>query len=135
MTGTRRLSASMSERSRKVAKRIGCIAIASAAAVTIGLSVHHDLQITATVLRPAAVRLQTAVFRQEECLYHAIRSEVPKGATVYVNSPRWQYTQRLAELSTPWAVPQPTLATARWQLSLVPAAGHCSGLALEVRRT
>ncbi|GEM_PF-2217597 len=124
----------MDERSRHVGKRVGCAGIVSAAVVTLGLSVHHDLQITAAALGPASIRYQTATFRQEECLYHALRSEVPKGATVYVYSPKYSHTQRLAELSTLWAVPQANLATARWRLSIVPAHGHCSGLALEVRR-
>ncbi len=124
----------MGERSRRIGKCIGCAAIVSAAVVTLGLSVHHDLQITGAALRPATIRHQTALFRQEECLYRAIRSEVPKGAAVYVNSPHWTHTQRLAELSTLWAVPQPSLATAQWKLSLVPARGHCFGLALEVSR-
>src|SRR5271157_3350553 len=134
MTGSGRLSASMDERSRHVGKRVGCAGIVSAAVVTLGLSVHHDLQITAAALGPASIRYQTATFRQEECLYHALRSEVPKGATVYVYSPKYSHTQRLAELSTLWAVPQANLATARWRLSIVPAHGHCSGLALEVCR-
>ena len=59
---------------------------------------------------------------------------MPKGAAVYVNSAKWQHTQRLAELSTLWAVPQPTLATAQWRLSIVPAHGHCDGLALKAGR-
>src|SRR5208283_1467887 len=76
MTGSGRSSASMDERSRHVGKRVGCAGIVSAAVVTLGLSVHHDLQITAAALGPASIRYQTATFRQEECLYHALRSEV-----------------------------------------------------------
>lgn len=72
----------------------------AAAAVTLGLSVHHDLQFTATKDRPSEIAGDTASFRQEECVYRAIRSEVPKGADVYVTSAKWQHTQRLAELST-----------------------------------
>jgi hypothetical protein len=102
--------------------------------VTLGLSVHHGLQHTATLDQPPNIAKGTAALQQEECLYRAIRSEVPKGATVYVNSAKWQYTQRLAELSTLWAVPQPTLATAQWRLSFVSARGHCAGLALKVSR-
>jgi hypothetical protein len=125
----------MGERSRRVGKGIACVAVVSVAAVTLGLGVHHELQFTAADQRPATVTDQTASFRQEECLYHAIRSKVPKGATVYVNSPDWRQTQRLAELSTLWAVPQASLATAQYRLSLVPAHGSCFGLTLEVRRT
>jgi hypothetical protein len=125
----------MDERSSRVVKGIACAGIVSAAAVTLGLSVHHDAQITAAALAPASIKQQTFLFRQEECLYHAIRRELPKGATVYVTNPSWEHTQRLAELSTLWAAPQPSLATAQYRLILVPARGHCSGLALEVHRT
>jgi hypothetical protein len=142
----------MGERSRRIGKRIGCVGIISAAAVTLGLSVHHDLQLTAGTLTPTLVEQQTAALRQEECLYQAIRLLVPKDARVYVDAPRFQPTQRLAELSTLWAVPEASLANAQYRLSLVPARGYaivpfpltgtplapargqCSGVTLEVRR-
>jgi hypothetical protein len=108
----------------------------AAAAVTLGLSVHHGVQRTIALDRPSNVTADTDAFRQEECLYAAIRSEVPKGAAVYVNTGSWQHMQRLAELSTLWAVPQPTVATAQWRLAIVPvpAHGHCDGLALKASR-
>jgi hypothetical protein len=125
----------MGERSGRAGKRIGCAAIVAAAGVALALSVHHDAQLTASVTTPQWIAEQTVSLRQEECIYQAIRAQVPKGAAVYVTSPDFHPTQRLAELSTLWAVPQANIATARWRLSLVPARGHCSGLALEVRRT
>lgn len=124
----------MGERSWRAGKRIGCAAIVTAAGVALGLSVHHDVQLTTSVMTPQSISEQTAELQQEECIYHAIRAQVPKGAAVYVTSPDLFATQRLAELSTLWAVPQANIANARWRLSLVPARGHCSGLALEVRR-
>jgi hypothetical protein len=142
----------MGERSGRAGKRIGCAGIIAAAAVTLGLSVHHDLQVTAAALTPASIEQQTAALHQEECVYQAIRLLVPKGATVYVQAPRFQPTQRLAELSTLWAVPQASLANAQYRLSLVPARGYaivpfpltgtppdpargqCSGVTLEVSR-
>jgi hypothetical protein len=124
----------MGGRSRRSGERIGCAVIVAVAAVALGLTVHHDLQFTAKVTTQQWIAVQTAAVRQEECIYNAIRSQVPKGAAVYVDSPDWARAQRLAELSTPWAVPQAHLATARWRLSLVPARGHCSGVALKVRR-
>jgi hypothetical protein len=124
----------MGEGSPQIGKRIVCAAIVAAGAVTLGLSVHHDLQFTAEVTTPQWIAEQTGKLRQEECIYNAIRSQVPKGAAVYVYSPDYYPTQRLAELSTLWAVPQANLANAQWRLSLVPAHGHCDGLALEVRR-
>lgn len=119
---------------RHVGRPIGCAVIVAAAGVTLGFSVHHGLQTTTALLRPGSVRGAVVADRQEECIYRAIRSELPKGATVYINDP--VHLQRLAELSTLWAVPQPSPATARWTISLVPGSpvpSHCFGLALEVR--
>jgi hypothetical protein len=131
---------SVSAARRHVAKRIGCAVIVSAAGVALGFSVHHGLQTTTAFLRPGSIRRAVVADRQEECIYRAIRSELPKGAAVYINDP--VHVQRLAELSTLWAVPQPSPATARWTISLVPRSSrvpgspvrsHCDGLALEVR--
>jgi hypothetical protein len=114
--------------------------IVVAAAVTLGLSVHHDVQTIAAVVSPASIDHATITDRQEECLYQAIRSELPRGAAVYISEPvvQWGNFQRLAELSVTWAEPQASRATAQWTLSLVRtsslAPGHCSGLALRIRR-
>jgi hypothetical protein len=127
---------------RRVGRRAGCAVIAAAAGVTLGLSVHHGVQTTTALLRPRAIRSSFVADRQEECIYRAIRSDLPKGAAVYINDP--VHIQRLAELSTLWAVPQPSRATARWAISLVPDSSlrpgshvrsRCYGLGLEVRRT
>jgi hypothetical protein len=77
----------MGERARP-GRRAGCIAIVVAAAVTLGLSIHHDLQLTAKATTPKSIANQEAQLRQEECLYKAIRLMVPEGATVYVTAPR-----------------------------------------------
>jgi RecG-like helicase len=124
----------MDWRSKRAGKRVGCVAIVAAAAVTLGLSVHHDVQFTASVTTPEAIATQTALVRQEECIYDAIRAAVPKGARVYVITPNFHPTQRLSELSTLWAVPQANIANAQWRLTLVPARGHCDGEALRVTR-
>jgi hypothetical protein len=125
----------MGARLKRVGKRIGCVGIVSAAAVALGLSVHHDLQFTAGFVTPRQISSHAAGLRWEECIYQAIRSRVPEGAAVYPSGPTWALTLRLAELSTPWAVPQASPATARWILSLAPVHGPCAGLELEVRRT
>jgi hypothetical protein len=126
----------------QVARRIGCAVIVSAAGVALGFSVHHGLQTTTAFLRPGSIRQAVVADRREDCIYRAIRSELPRGAAVYVNDP--VHVQRLTELSTLWAVPQVSPATARWTISLVPssslgpgsdAQSRCYGLALEVRRT
>lgn len=124
----------MGEGSGRAGKRIGAAAIVAAAGVALGLIVHHDVQFTASVTTPQWIAEQTVKLRQEDCIYNAIRAQVPKGADVYVTSANYQPTQRLAELSTLWAVPQASIASAQWRLSLVPARGHCDGLALKVRR-
>lgn len=108
----------------RVGKGIGAVAIISAAAVTAGLSVHHDVQFLTRDLTSSSIAGQTAQLQQLECLYQAIRIEVPKGATVYVTYPRAPITDRLAELSSAWAVPQVRLADAQYRLTLVPARGH-----------
>jgi hypothetical protein len=121
---------------RQVVRRIGYAAIALVAAVTLGLSVNHALRATADVENPSWTRAATAAYRQEECIYRAIRTQLPQGATVYISAPAssWRNAPRLVELSTLWAVPQPTAATAQWTLTLVPEPGHCLGLALQARR-
>jgi hypothetical protein len=117
---------------RHVGTLIGCGLIVSAAAVMLGLSVRHGMAVNAWELSPAGAKAWAKFDRQEECIYHAIRSEVPEGATVYIDDAVVYDAQRLAELSTSWAVPQPSPATARWTLSLVPGRA-CSGRSLEVR--
>jgi hypothetical protein len=126
----------------QAARRIGCAVIVSAAGVALGFSVHHGLQTTTAFLRPGSIRSAVVADRREDCIYRAIRAELPRGAAVYINDP--VHVQRLAELSTLWAVPQVSPATARWTISLVPsssldpgsdARSRCYGLALEVRRT
>lgn len=125
----------MGERLQRAGKRADAAWIAAAAAVTLGLSVHHEVQLTAAVLTPGQIASQTAAYRQEECLYRAIRSEVPKGADVYITSASAApSTERLSELSTLWAGLKPNRAGARWTLTLVSARGHCDGVALEVHR-
>lgn len=143
----------MSGHSGLLGKRIACAAIVIAAGVGLGLSVHHDVQFTGSVTTTEQIKAEDAAMRQEECLYSAIRLKVPKGATVYTVAPRFQPTQRLAELSTLWAVPVANIADAQYRLTLVPprgtrvspafpltraaadpAKGRCSGLTLEVHR-
>jgi hypothetical protein len=133
---------SVSAARRRVGRRIGCAVIVAAACVTLGLSVHHGLQTTTALLRPRAIRHAVLADQQEQCIYRAIRSDLPKGAAIYIDDQ--VHIQPLAELSTLWAVPQPSRATARWTISLVPSSSldrgsgvrsRCYGLALEVRRT
>jgi hypothetical protein len=124
----------MGEHPRRAGKRIGCAAIVSAAVVAFGLSVRHDLQFMASFVAPREISHQAAGLQEDECIYQSIRSQVPKGAAVYPNGPTYGLTLKLAELSTPWAMPQASPVTAHWRLALVPAHGQCNGLALKVSR-
>jgi hypothetical protein len=117
----------------RTGKLLGCVAVCCISASALGLAVHHGLQESATDLGRHSVRLAAANDRQEECIYKAIRSKLPKGAAIYV--PNYAYGQevRANDLATLWAVPQPSPATAQWVVSLVH--GHeCGGLRLKVRR-
>lgn len=124
----------MSVRSQGVGKLVGCAAIAVAAVVTLGLSVHHGVQFTASATTPKSMAANQALMQREECIYNAIRSELPRGATVYTSGQPWQYTQRLDELSTLWAVPQVNRADAQYSLTIVKAPGYCDGQKVKVRR-
>ena len=142
----------MSGRSERAGKRIGCAAIVVAAGVGLGLSVHHDVQFTGSVTTAKFIAGVNAQQRQAECVFDAIRLEVPEGATVYVTDTLSEPVDHLVEWSTPWAVPELDIADAQYQLTLVPppgrrlfpfpltraapdpAKGQCEGLTLEVRR-
>jgi hypothetical protein len=142
----------MSGRAERAGKRIGCAAIVAAAGVGLGLSVHHDVQLTDFVTTTKFMTGANAQLRQAECVFGAIRLNVPEGATVYITNPRGQPLDHLVEWSTPWAVPVTNIADAQYRLTLVPphgqrlfpfpltraapdpAKGQCEGLTLEVRR-
>jgi len=112
--------------------RIGCAAVVAAAAVALGWEVHHGVAADAGVLSQASIGAWTTNNDQEECIYRAIRSDLPESARVFIDGKSTYDDYRLAELTTTWAVPQPGPATADWTMSL--AAGRaCSGLALQVR--
>ena len=118
-----------------VAKRVACVAVAAVAAITLWVKVDHDRQITAQVLRPAAARQSVAANDRWQCIYRAIRAGVPQGSTVDVNFPENPvYFQRMAELSTGWAIPQRTVDGAQWRLLIYRTHGDCSGLAVAVQR-
>jgi hypothetical protein len=116
----------------RIGKLLGCAAVCCISAAALGLSVHHGLQDTAANLGKNSVKAAAANDRQEECIYRAIRSKLPKGAPIYVPDYAHGNEVRANDLATLWAVPQPGPATARWIVSLVPGR-ECGGLRLEVR--
>lgn len=125
----------MGDRPKRVGKRIGCAGILAAAAVSLGLSVHHGVQFTARFVTHQQINRWTTSTRQLECIYRDIRERVPQGVTAYVHGPSQAFTWGLAELSTPWLVPQQASSpTASWRLSLVLVPDHaqCHGIALKV---
>ncbi len=124
----------MDGRSKRAGRRVAGAVIAGTAIVTLGVGVHNEAQVIEMFAQPQAMSKQTNDIRQEECLFRAIRSQVPEGAHVYVSGEDWHYMQRLAELSTPWAVPEANPASARYKLAMIPARGHCYGFALKVSR-
>jgi hypothetical protein len=116
-------------------KCIACAAIIAVAAVTVTWKAHEDLAITAAQLSPRSVEAFNSSDASWQCIFRAIRAAVPKGAPVYVGTEHGTFFQRLAELTTPWAVPEPRLSAARWSLTISRAAGACSGLKLTATRT
>jgi len=118
-------------RTSRAARRAASVVILIAAIAALGVGAHRDVLVIHMFTKPQAVHQQTTNVLAEQCLYQAIRSEVPKGALVYPQD--GYYKQQLAELSTLWAVPVATLAQARYQLAVIPG-GQCHGLALKVSR-
>jgi transketolase C-terminal domain/subunit len=126
----------MGDRAKRFGKRVGCAGILAAAVVSLGLSVRHGVAFTSNFRSPANVRAWTINIRQEECIYQAIRKQVPEGVTAYVHGPTHPLTWKMATMSTPWLVPQEASPpTALWRLSLVHVLPHtqCDGLALKVQ--
>jgi len=114
-------------------KILGCAAVCCISATALFLSAHHGVKDTYSYLGKRSVRLAAVNDRQEECIYRAIRSSLPKGAAIYVPDYAYGNEVRANDLATLWADPQPTPASANWTVSLV--RGHeCSGLKLSIRR-
>lgn len=102
----------------RASKIAACAAIAGIGGAAFGFSIHHLIQLSDQMQRPAALTQAYGTYRQELCFFHAIRSDVPEGAAVYVNSSNLSHSQRLAEWSTLWAVPKKHEAAAQWVLSI-----------------
>lgn len=121
-------------RLRRVGNCIVCAVIVGVAAVTLGFKVHNDVKITAALIRPTAVRNFTTSDAGWQCIYRSIRAGVPRGASVYIDFPNVLYFQRIAELTTTWAMPRQSLPSAQWRLFIFKAPEHCGGLELAVVR-
>ena len=93
---------------------------------------NHGLDVTAAELSRKSVSSGTFVNTQQECIYHQIHSQLPKGATVYISGTGYN-EQRLVELTALWAVPQASPSRAKWTISIVPGK-TCSGESLQIQR-
>jgi hypothetical protein len=102
----------------RASKVVACAAITGIGGAAFGFCVNHLVLLSDKIQAPAARALDFASYQQEVCLFRAIRADVPRGATVYVESPSEVHTQRLAEFSTGWAVPKEQRADAQWALSI-----------------
>jgi hypothetical protein len=102
----------------RASKIVACAAIAGIGGAAFGFCVNHLILLSDQIQTPAARALDFASYRQEVCLFRAIRADVPRGAAVYVESDSTPHTQRLAEYSTGWAVPKEHQDAAQWLLSI-----------------
>lgn len=117
----------------RTGKLVGCAVVCVISVSALGLGVHHGLQETAANISKYSVRLADANDRQEQCIYDAIRSRLPKDAPIYVPDYAHGNEVRVNDLATLWAVPQARITTAKWVVSLV-RGKECEGLRLKVRR-
>jgi hypothetical protein len=113
-------------------KRLICAFVAAVAVVTLGLGISLDLHVESGLLAPGAVANAATADKQDMCLFHDLRRQLPKGATFYDSDASLSRFQRLAELATLWAVPEQTPSAARWRVAVVP--GHCAQVGLKVWR-
>lgn len=105
------------------------------AAVSLVVVSVHSVDTTRGLRSAAVVSGWTELADQTACLRTAVRQAVPRGASVWIGSPTTVDSQRLAEVSTLWAVPTLDRADARWSLRLVQSRVGCEGLRLEAERT
>lgn len=117
---------------RRIGRRSGCAAIASAAVVMCGFTVGHGFSETRVYQSPAAVRAAAHGYRIEECTYRVIREVVPKGARVFVPDYWEGGGVRLTDLQTGWSVPEADPSNAQYTLSAGPGP-LCSRQMMAVR--
>jgi hypothetical protein len=114
------------------AKLSGCALIVAVAGGALGLTVPMEVKATARLLAVASVRVATRATAQESCLYELIRQELPQDSRFYVDSTSAEHVQRLAELATSWALPEPDRGQAQFEIDIIP--GGCDKVGLRVRR-
>lgn len=103
---------------RRASGIVACAAIAGIGGTVLGIRIVHLVQYDNQALASAAVVRAQDTYRQELCLFHAIRKEVPRGAGVYVSGNIEPRFQRLAELSTLWVTPEADQRAAQWVLTI-----------------
>jgi hypothetical protein len=114
--------------------RLASALVIITAIATFALSTHNEVQLTAGILNAQAVRAANQFEALTECVYLAIRAEVPRGASIYVDSANRFTYQQIVETSTLWATPRIRLARAQYEVNLDKTpGGRCDGRALAVR--
>jgi hypothetical protein len=117
-----------------IVKRLAAALVIITAIATFALSTHNEVQLTAGILNPQAVRAANQFEALTECVYRAIRAEVPRGASIYTDSSNRFTYQQIVETSTLWATPRITLAQAEYEVNLDKAPdAPCDGRVLTVR--
>lgn len=102
----------------RASKITACAAIAGIGGAAFGFGVNHLVGLSDQIQSPAALTQVYGTYRQEVCIFHAIRADVPEGAAVYVISSNTAHSQRLAELSTLWAAPKEQRTAAQWVMTI-----------------
>jgi hypothetical protein len=109
----------------RASKLAACAAIVCIGGTVLGLGVSHLLRFDGKFLAGSVAARAERSYRQELCLFQGIRRDVPRGAGVYLAGNSVAHTQRLAELSTLWAVPKENRRAAQWALTITKL--HSSG--------
>jgi len=98
-----------------------------------GLEIGRGTQAVTAETSPASVSAWRSASDQQVCWFRSIRSALPRGAAVIVETANAYDQQRLTELATPWARPVTTSGRAAWVLTLRPG-GRCGTTPTATRR-
>ena len=120
----------------QVGARLVRLAIVATVVVVMVAATYSSLQSTSLLAGPAVRWTSTVRYGEQTCLQAAIRRSVPKGAPVYLATPKIRQPPiliREAVLVAPWADPT-TRTEAQWTVSIEQGGKICRGMALYVRK-
>ena len=112
------------------------LAIVTTVVVVMVVAIYGSVRSTALLAGPAVRWTSTVRYGEQTCLQAAIRRSVPKGAPVYLATPKIRQPPiliREAVLVAPWADPT-TRTAAQWTVSIERGGKICRGMALYVRK-